>query len=122
MDKKLAKSHIIKKHFHYRILASFTLFSLFLTIGTVGFHYIERLSWLDSFYAASMVITAEGAEGYVPTTSGGKLFVSLLAIFSVGMLVGIMILIFQPLARKWFKLILEAEEKVEEIKEKRRKR
>ncbi len=119
---KTTKHHIMRKHLNYRILASFTLLSVFLIIGTLGFHFIENLNWLDSFYVASMIISAEGAEGFIPSTSAGKIFTSLLAIFSVGMLVGIMILIFQPLARRWFKLILRAEEKVEEIEEKRKKK
>ena len=52
-----------------------------LGIGMLGYHFFERLSWLDSLLNASMIL---GGMGPVNTlvTVGGKVFASLYALFS----------------------------------------
>jgi len=55
------------------------LVSLFLGMG--GYHFLERLSWLDSFLNASMILSGMGPVAQVQT-SAGKLFAGCYALFS----------------------------------------
>lgn len=108
-------------HFHFRVLAAIILVLVFLVIGTVGIRIIEKWSWVDSFYFASLTITGIGSEGLSPATESGRVFVGVYAIISVGVLFGTFILIFQPLVKRWFRFVLETEERVEKkIRRKRR--
>ncbi len=52
-------------HRHYRSsvkrgLFSFALISLVMTIGTLGMHWIEKLSFLNAFYFITMLATSQG--------------------------------------------------------------
>ena len=66
-----------------------------MTIGTVGLHGIERISYLDAFYFMSMIATAQGPMT-TPATAAGKLFVSLMAFISVGSVVAALGFFFGP--------------------------
>jgi hypothetical protein len=52
-----------------------------LCIGMAGYHYFEKLSWLDSFTNASMILSGMGPLAPIQTT-GGKLFAGCYALFS----------------------------------------
>ncbi len=57
-----------------------------LILGTVGFHLIEGMSYLDAFYVTSMIATAQGPST-APATPIGKLFAAMMAFLSVGAVV-----------------------------------
>jgi hypothetical protein len=52
-----------------------------LGIGMLGYHYMCRLSWIDSLLNASMILTGMGPVNQF-TTSEGKIFASVYAIYS----------------------------------------
>ncbi len=52
-----------------------------LFIGMAGYHGFERLSWLDAFLNAAMILSGMGPVAPIQTT-GGKLFAGCYAIFS----------------------------------------
>ena len=52
-----------------------------LGIGALGYHWIESLGWVDSVYAAAMILTGMGPAFEVRTTAG-KLFATGYALFS----------------------------------------
>lgn len=52
-----------------------------LGIGILGYHYFERLSWLDALLNASMILGGMGPVAPL-TTAAGKWFASLYALFS----------------------------------------
>jgi hypothetical protein len=52
-----------------------------LALGTAGYHWTERLSWLDSFLNASMILTGMGPVNPL-TAPGAKLFAACYALFS----------------------------------------
>ncbi len=52
-----------------------------LAIGILGYHFLERLSWLDSLLNASMILGGMGPVAELQTRAG-KVFASLYAIFS----------------------------------------
>lgn len=71
-----------------------TLIGVSLAIGTVGYHLVAHLDWLDAEYNAAMILTGMGPVDPMRTASG-KIFASAYALFSgvaflssVGVLVG----------------------------------
>ena len=84
-----------------RALYSLALILSVLVIGTVGFHAIESRSYVDAFYQASMIATAQGSAE-VPATAMGKIFSSLLAFLSMGAVVAASGFLFGPfLGQLW---------------------
>jgi hypothetical protein len=66
----------------YSLLALF-LVIISLAIGIAGYHFIGQLSWIDSFYMSSMILTGMGPIGDLPMrTNAGKLFSSFFALYS----------------------------------------
>jgi voltage-gated potassium channel len=60
---------------------------LFLVVfGTAGFAYIEEFSLIDSFYMTVLLLSTVGFEVVRPLSPEGKMFVSILIIFSLGSL------------------------------------
>jgi hypothetical protein len=54
---------------------------LALSIGMLGYHYFESMSWIDAFANASMILSGMGPFGPLQTYSG-KLFAGFYALFS----------------------------------------
>jgi hypothetical protein len=52
-----------------------------LAIGMSGYHWINRLPWIDAFLDASMILSGMGPV-HVPITRGGKLFAGVYALFA----------------------------------------
>jgi len=81
-----------------RRLSMSTLFGLSLILasllfGMAGYHWFERLSWMDSFLNAAMLLGGMGPI-WSPQTDAGKLFAGFYALYSglaVLAIVGIMI-------------------------------
>ena len=64
----------------FALLAS-VLIILSLGIGVIGYHTAAGLSWLDSLYMASMILTGMGPVVEM-TTEAAKLFSSFYALYS----------------------------------------
>src|ERR1043166_4826451 len=52
-----------------------------LAIGMAGYHYLEKLPWLDAFVNAAMILSGMGPLAPIQT-SAGKLFAGCYALFS----------------------------------------
>jgi hypothetical protein len=52
-----------------------------LAVGMAGYHFLEKLPWLDAFVNASMILSGMGPLGELHTSSG-KLFAGCYALFS----------------------------------------
>jgi hypothetical protein len=61
--------------------ASMTLILSSLGVGTLGYHYLAQLGWIDALYKASMILTGMGPVA-IWTTDTAKLFASAYALFS----------------------------------------
>ena len=70
----------LRRQARHVLLASLVILAA-LGIGTVGYHSIESLGWVDAVYSASMILTGMGPAFEVKTT-GGKLFATGYALFS----------------------------------------
>lgn len=60
---------------------AFTIVFAALGIGTVGYHFVAKLGWIDSILNASMILTGMGPVATM-TTTASKLFASAYALFS----------------------------------------
>lgn len=76
----LSKTAFIKRiawHISYAV----GLLSLSLIVGMAGYVGFERLSWLDAFLNAAMLLGGMGPI-HTPLTAGGKLFAGLYALYA----------------------------------------
>lgn len=55
-----------------------------LVIGTIGFYFIEKWSFVDSFYTTITTLATVGYGDYTPKTTQGKIFTVFIIIFGVG--------------------------------------
>ena len=65
----------------WHVLVAFILLFVALGLGVLGYHVLERLSWLDSLLNASMILGGMGPVAVLQTPAG-KLFASFYALFS----------------------------------------
>ena len=71
-----------------------------LAIGIAGYHYLERLDWLDAFVNAAMILSGMGPLAN-PQSTGGKLFAGLFALYSGLVVVVIAGIIFAPVFHRF---------------------
>lgn len=73
------------KIFYQRVLKNILLAAgilfICLVIGILGYHYTSDIPWLDALHNASMILSGMGPVVEITTTTG-KLFSSLYALFS----------------------------------------
>ena len=90
-------------HFLLR-LGRYGLFALVLIlfsvlIGTIGYHQLGRISWLDSFHMACMILTGMGPVVQM-TSSSAKIFSSLYALYSGIAFLSITAVFFAPIIHR----------------------
>ncbi len=57
-----------------------------LTIGTVFYHFVEKLSWLNAYYFSVITLTTVGYGDIVPTTDLGKIFTTFYVLTGIGII------------------------------------
>jgi len=70
-----------------------------LAIGVGGYHWIAKLSWVDSLLNASMILGGMGPVDPLPTR-GAKVFASVYALFSGLVFVGTVGLALSPVLHR----------------------
>jgi hypothetical protein len=65
------------------------------TIGTVGYHTLAHLAWLDAFLNASMILSGMGPVDRLPNDAS-KLFAALYALFSGLVFIAVMGVVLAP--------------------------
>jgi len=73
------------------------VFSVF--VGTVGYHYLGNISWLDSFHMACMILTGMGPVIEMKTVSA-KIFSSFYALYSGVAFLSITAVFFAPIIHR----------------------
>ena len=81
------------------IAVALALIGVSLGVGMLGYHTLERVDWLDSFLAASMILSGMGPVAPLihPAT---KLFAGIYALYSGLMLVATASLIIAPVLHR----------------------
>lgn len=99
----LPRKDFAKRVFYYTLFSiGLLLFSI--AIGVLGYHYFGKISWIDSFYNASMILTGMGPVNAMETTSA-KLFASFYALFSGVVFLSTFAIFFSPFAHRLMHLL-----------------
>jgi hypothetical protein len=84
-----------------RALYSFLAVVAVLAVGTIGFHLIEGVSYVDGFYFESMMAAGQGPP-FTLYTDSGKIFASIMGFASVLTVIASFVLNLLPLlGRLW---------------------
>lgn len=70
--------------------------------GMLGYHSFEKMSWMDAFVNAAMILSGMGPVSPL-LTNGGKCFAGCYALFSGLAFIFIVGLIFAPVVHRFFK-------------------
>jgi hypothetical protein len=84
------------------IIIGCILIFIALYVGMIGYHRLEHMSWADAFVNAAMILSGMGPMGTLSTTAG-KIFAGIYALFSGLFFIAIVGLIFMPLVHRLFK-------------------
>ena len=71
-----------------------------LFLGMLGYHTLEKLSWVDSFVNAAMILSGMGPVSTLQTDAG-KIFAGCYALFSGFALITILGIVFAPVVRRF---------------------
>ena len=81
------------------LLYSILLICFSLGVGVSGYHFFAKLSWVDSLYNASMILTGMGPVAEL-TTSAAKVFASVYALFSGIAFLSTVAVVFAPIVHR----------------------
>lgn len=97
---RLARPEVFRARLIRNGLLAAALLAAGLCVGIAGYHWLVRLSWLDSLLNASMILGGMGPVD--PITSGsGKVFASFYALFSGVVILGVSGVVFAPLFHRF---------------------
>jgi hypothetical protein len=77
------------------LLASVLTVAIVVGAGTVGYHLLDDLPWIDAFLNASMILSGMGPVDKM-ATDAAKLFAAIYALFSGLLFVALMGLVLAP--------------------------
>ncbi|HMG88806.1 MAG TPA: hypothetical protein VK589_02065 [Chryseolinea sp.] len=97
-QKVVPLTHFLIRLGRYGLFAVF-LICISLIIGTIGYHSIGRLNWIDSFHMACMILTGMGPVADM-TSDEAKLFSSFYALYSGVAFLSITAVIFAPIIHR----------------------
>lgn len=105
-------------HFLFRMgrygMFALALVTVSVLIGTVGYHMLGDISWIDSFHMACMILTGMGPVVNLSTTSA-KLFSSFYALYSGVAFLSITAVFFAPIIHRLLHILhVEDDNKVKD--------
>ena len=99
-----SKPLLSRRKFLVRLARSFWFGALIvgfsLGIGMIGYHVFEKLSWLDAFANAAMILSGMGPLAELKT-SAGKLFAGCYALYSGLALITTAGVVFAPVVHRF---------------------
>ena len=98
-------SPLLPRRAFYRRAAFFFLLAqavvaVALGIGMAGYHFFEKLGWVDAFENAAMILSGMGPLAPLQT-AGGKFFAGCYALFSGLAFAGILGILFAPVVHRF---------------------
>lgn len=78
---QLLPRHLFIRRLALNLFFSSLLILFSLLIGMCGYHYFEKLSWIDAYVNAAMILSGMGPIAKLETV-GGKIFAGSYALFS----------------------------------------
>lgn len=73
----------LSKYSYHLLLASAVLA---IATGTVFYHAVEHLSWLNAYYFSVITLTTVGYGDITPHTDAGKIFTTFYVLFGIGII------------------------------------
>jgi hypothetical protein len=106
----LLNSQLFFKKLTRNLLTGFLIILCSLGGGMLGYHHLERMSWIDAYENASMILSGMGPVTAIETTAG-KLFAGTYALFSGIVFLVVIAIIFAPVIHRFFHKFHIEEEK-----------
>jgi hypothetical protein len=106
----LASRKVFARRLGLNATIGFVLLGFSLVIGMLGYHFLERLSWIDSLLNASMILGGMGPVNPLKTDSG-KIFASFYAIYSGVILLASVGILIAPIFHRFLHRFHLAEDK-----------
>jgi len=94
-DEKLISRQLFYNRLFIAVCWALLIISASLLVGVAGYHYIERLPWIDALLNASMILGGMGPVDPMKTELG-KLFASFYALYSGLLLIGLIGFLLAP--------------------------
>ena len=106
---------LTRAQFYVRLLRNFLLATSLMVIsllfGSLGYHFTEGMSWIDSTLNAAMILTGMGPVTELSTHTG-KIFAIVYALFSGVVFLSVAAVLLAPLVHRVLRHFhLEAEER-----------
>lgn len=102
--RKKPQTLTIYRHIARNTFMGLLLIAIALYIGMLGYHFYERMSWIDSFLNASMILSGMGPATTL-VTNDGKIFAGIYALFSGLAFIAIVVILLSPMIHKFFRKI-----------------
>jgi hypothetical protein len=93
-----------------RLFYALSIIVVVIVVGTIGFHLVEGMDWVNAFYFESMLATGQGPPIQL-TTDSGKIFASVMAFVSVGSVITALVVTLAPIISQVWREGLERAEK-----------
>lgn len=78
----IEEAKLIAKQFRLLALAA----TLTLVLGSIMYHYLEDLRWIDAVYFSTVSLTTVGYGDFTPKTDLGKMFTIFYLILGIGII------------------------------------
>lgn len=88
------------KHLGFNILIGLSIILSSLWLGVLGYHHYEKMSWVDAYVNASMILSGMGPLTPLKT-EGGKIFAGTYALFSGIIFLIVMAIILAPIIHRF---------------------
>lgn len=114
-----AKGNAIKssgsflRRFSRNLFLGMIIIAVSLAIGMMGYHYIEKMPWVDSYVNAAMILSGMGPMEPLRTNLG-KIFAGTYALFSGIVFLVVIAIIFAPVIHLFFHKLHIPDSKKEE--------